>query len=344
MSILLADSPDGGETWSPWRVVPMPADVGPPSLTNALIRFPSGRLVLSVETNKEYLDDSPLVPARRPSLVRRRRRHLVGAGHRRVGPDRPGRELGPARRRGARWPAGELFLDLRLRGGRLPGDPAADQRGRGSHLRRRRPSSTSPTSRAIPPSSPTGGSSSPGSIASGRARSALAWPRASTRRSTPTARSCSTRPTVRSARDAVVDRDDRRRPGRDAGLVVWPRLTPTRSPTAMSGSCTTPRPETAGSTSAGSGWPSMADEAGGPMDHRHRPAGQRHDRGDGGLRGGASCRATRSTTTRPAPGTSRRSAATWPRGAAGGWSRACWSTCRRSRSRRRSSATRSPCR
>ena len=59
MSILLADSPDSGETWSPWRVVPMPADVGPPSLTNALIRFPSGRLVLSVETNKEYLDDSP---------------------------------------------------------------------------------------------------------------------------------------------------------------------------------------------------------------------------------------------------------------------------------------------
>ena len=58
MSIVLADSPDSGETWSPWRVVPMPADVGPPSLTNALIRFPSGRLVLSVETNKEYLDDS----------------------------------------------------------------------------------------------------------------------------------------------------------------------------------------------------------------------------------------------------------------------------------------------
>ena len=58
MSILLADSSDNGETWSPWRVVPMPADVGPPSLTNALIRFPSGRLLLSVETNKEYLDNS----------------------------------------------------------------------------------------------------------------------------------------------------------------------------------------------------------------------------------------------------------------------------------------------
>ena len=59
MAIVVADSFDGGRTWTPWRVVPMPPDVGPPSLTNALVRFPSGRLVLSVETNKEYLDDSP---------------------------------------------------------------------------------------------------------------------------------------------------------------------------------------------------------------------------------------------------------------------------------------------
>lgn len=59
MAIVVADSPDGGDTWTSWRVVPMPADVGPPSLTNAIVRFPSGRLLLSVETNKEYLDDSP---------------------------------------------------------------------------------------------------------------------------------------------------------------------------------------------------------------------------------------------------------------------------------------------
>ncbi len=59
MAILLADSFDAGATWTPWRVVPMPADVGPPSLTNAIVRFPSGRLLLSVETNKTYLDDSP---------------------------------------------------------------------------------------------------------------------------------------------------------------------------------------------------------------------------------------------------------------------------------------------
>lgn len=59
MAILLADSYDAGRTWTPWRSVPMPPDVGPPSLTNAIVRFPSGRLVLSVETNKNYLDASP---------------------------------------------------------------------------------------------------------------------------------------------------------------------------------------------------------------------------------------------------------------------------------------------
>jgi hypothetical protein len=58
MSILVADSTDSGETWSAWRRVAMPADVGPPSLTNAIVRFPSGLLLLSVETNKEYLDTS----------------------------------------------------------------------------------------------------------------------------------------------------------------------------------------------------------------------------------------------------------------------------------------------
>ena len=59
MSILLADSSDAGETWTPWRVVPMPDDVGPPSLTTGILRFPSGRLVLSIETNKTYLDEAP---------------------------------------------------------------------------------------------------------------------------------------------------------------------------------------------------------------------------------------------------------------------------------------------
>jgi hypothetical protein len=59
MRILLADSEDRGRTWTPWREVVMPADVGPPSLTSPVRRLQSGRLLLSVETNKDYLDDSP---------------------------------------------------------------------------------------------------------------------------------------------------------------------------------------------------------------------------------------------------------------------------------------------
>jgi len=59
MAILVADSPDAGRTWSAWRVVPMPEDVGPPSITNAILRRADGSLVLSVESNKPYLDASP---------------------------------------------------------------------------------------------------------------------------------------------------------------------------------------------------------------------------------------------------------------------------------------------
>ena len=59
MAILVADSMDAGHSWSPWRTVPMPDDVGPPSLTNAILRLADGRLILSVESNKPYLDASP---------------------------------------------------------------------------------------------------------------------------------------------------------------------------------------------------------------------------------------------------------------------------------------------
>jgi hypothetical protein len=58
MTVLLADSADAGRTWTPWRVVPMPDDIGPPSLTNAVLRLADGRLVLSIESNKTYLDAS----------------------------------------------------------------------------------------------------------------------------------------------------------------------------------------------------------------------------------------------------------------------------------------------
>ena len=56
MVVVLADSHDLGRTWSGWRAVPVPADVGPPSLTNPVLVLPSGRLVLSIETNKTYED------------------------------------------------------------------------------------------------------------------------------------------------------------------------------------------------------------------------------------------------------------------------------------------------
>ncbi len=56
MSILLADSHDQGATWSPWRVVPMAAAIGPASLTSPLLKLANGALAMSIETNKTYLD------------------------------------------------------------------------------------------------------------------------------------------------------------------------------------------------------------------------------------------------------------------------------------------------
>lgn len=58
MAIVLADSLDDGRSWGPWRRVETPDDAGPPSLTSPLLRLPSGRLLLSIESNKPYLDDS----------------------------------------------------------------------------------------------------------------------------------------------------------------------------------------------------------------------------------------------------------------------------------------------
>ncbi len=59
MSILLSDSHDSGESWSPWRLVPMPAEIGPASLTNPLLTLADGSLALSIETNKQYDDNAP---------------------------------------------------------------------------------------------------------------------------------------------------------------------------------------------------------------------------------------------------------------------------------------------
>ena len=59
MEVVLADSRDLGRTWSGWRAVPIAADVGPPSLTNPVLVLPSGRLALSIESNKTYRDRGP---------------------------------------------------------------------------------------------------------------------------------------------------------------------------------------------------------------------------------------------------------------------------------------------
>jgi len=59
MQVLIAESDDGGHNWSAWRSVAVPDDVGPASLTSPALLLPSGRIALSIETNKNYHDDSP---------------------------------------------------------------------------------------------------------------------------------------------------------------------------------------------------------------------------------------------------------------------------------------------
>jgi hypothetical protein len=59
MSILLAESDDAGASWSPWRLVPMPEEIGPASLTSPILALPDGTLALSIETNKHYHDATP---------------------------------------------------------------------------------------------------------------------------------------------------------------------------------------------------------------------------------------------------------------------------------------------
>ncbi|HZY48371.1 MAG TPA: sialidase family protein, partial [Devosia sp.] len=58
MSIFLAQSTDNGVTWSAWRHIPIPDDIGPASLTSPILKLADGRLAMSIETNKPYLDRS----------------------------------------------------------------------------------------------------------------------------------------------------------------------------------------------------------------------------------------------------------------------------------------------
>lgn len=58
MKVLVANSEDLGVTWTEWREVAVPPDVGSPSLTNPVLALPDGRLVVSIETNKHWDDRS----------------------------------------------------------------------------------------------------------------------------------------------------------------------------------------------------------------------------------------------------------------------------------------------
>jgi hypothetical protein len=58
MYVVLSDSHDLGETWTPWRLLPLPDSLGPPSLTSPILKLASGRLAVSIESNKPYLDTS----------------------------------------------------------------------------------------------------------------------------------------------------------------------------------------------------------------------------------------------------------------------------------------------
>ena len=57
-AILVSRSANLGESWSAWSEVPMSDDVGPPSLTSPVLKLRDGRLAISVETNKPYMDTS----------------------------------------------------------------------------------------------------------------------------------------------------------------------------------------------------------------------------------------------------------------------------------------------
>ena len=59
LTVLLALSEDNGATWGDLWAVDTPDDVGPPSVTSPVLQLSSGRLALSLESNKHYEDSSP---------------------------------------------------------------------------------------------------------------------------------------------------------------------------------------------------------------------------------------------------------------------------------------------
>ncbi|MGD9856272.1 MAG: sialidase family protein [Planctomycetaceae bacterium] len=55
---LLAESNDGGHTWSAWREVPLPG-LGGCSSTGPILQWPDGRIALPFESYKDFDDPSP---------------------------------------------------------------------------------------------------------------------------------------------------------------------------------------------------------------------------------------------------------------------------------------------
>ena len=113
MSVLVADSADNGESWSDWRLVPMPDGIGPASLTSPVLKLGDGRLAMSIETNKTYLDAGKWM--QRAVFF-----HSADEGKTwspepvTVAQDPTGKDLqlGSALRGGAGWPHRQLRLDL----------------------------------------------------------------------------------------------------------------------------------------------------------------------------------------------------------------------------------------
>jgi hypothetical protein len=58
MDIALAESDNNGLSWTPWRKIALPYDIGPASLTNPVLTL-GDRLAVSIETNKHYHDAAP---------------------------------------------------------------------------------------------------------------------------------------------------------------------------------------------------------------------------------------------------------------------------------------------
>ena len=45
-------------TFEKLRKIQLPNDIGPPSLTNPIMKLPNGKLIMSIENNKDYYDQS----------------------------------------------------------------------------------------------------------------------------------------------------------------------------------------------------------------------------------------------------------------------------------------------